>query len=67
MTQEEENSLDELMDALLLFAKKCNYSIVTPNSNVDDEDEIDFININLRTNTIYFTTLDIDKPLTEVG
>jgi hypothetical protein len=33
----------------------------------DDEKNIDFININFKTNIIYVDELGIDEPLTEVG
>jgi hypothetical protein len=64
MTKDSE--LDILTDFLLDWSKANDFSIVLP--NCDDEDKIiDFININLKTKTIYIGELGIEELLTEVG
>lgn len=58
----------EQLDKLVMFLSKWgidnDYNIITPN---DGELEVDFININFNTNKIYFGSLAIDDPLTDVG
>lgn len=65
MTDEEK---EEQLDKLVMFLSKWgidnDYNIITPN---DEELEVDFININFNTNKIYFGSLSIDDPLTDVG
>ena len=65
MTDEEK---EEQLDKLVMFLSKWgidnDYNIITPN---DEELEVDFININFNTNKIYFGSLAIDDPLTDVG
>jgi hypothetical protein len=62
----EYNEIDELFDFLIEWAKKNNFSIVVPSDEEIDKD-IDFININLKTKTVYADELNIIEPLTEVG
>lgn len=63
MTKDTE--LDILTDFLLDWSKANDFSIVLP--NCDGDKIIDFININLKTKTIYVGELGINEPLTEVG
>ena len=64
MAEEEKNPMNELLDFLIKWGKQNNFKFVLPSG---DDKMIDFININLKTSTIYADELDIDKPLTEVG
>lgn len=64
MTKDTE--LNILVDFLLDWGKANGSSFVLP--NCDNEDRlVDFININLKTNTIYIGELGINESLTEVG
>lgn len=65
MAEEEEiNPIDELFEFLSSWGAKNNFKFVTPS---DGEKNIDFININFKTNTVYVDELNINEPLTEVG
>lgn len=57
--------MEELINFVIKWAAENNYSIVVPNDK-DDED-LDFITINSKTNTIYFGDLNVESPLTDVG
>lgn len=59
-----ETEMDELVEFLLAWGKENDFSFILPNDNEDNE--IDFININLKTKVIYIDELGIDMPLTEV-
>lgn len=61
---EEQDPMDELIEFLVGWGARNGFKFVAPS---DDEKNIDFININLKTSTIYVDELGIDKPLTEVG
>jgi len=61
----EENEMDVLVEFLLDWGKENDFSFVL--ANKDDDKNIDFININLKTKTIYIDELNIIEPLTEVG
>ena len=61
---DEEKAINELFDFLSSWGARNEFKFVTPS---DGEKNVDFININLKTNTIYIDELSIDKPLTEVG
>jgi len=61
---EQDKNIKELFEFLLDWSTRNNYSLVLP---TDDQADIDFININLNTNTMYMGILGIDQPLTEVG
>ena len=61
---EEEKAINELFDFLSSWGARNEFKFVVPH---DDNKNVDFININLKTNTIYIDELSIDKPLTEVG
>ena len=58
------NPIDELFEFLSAWGARNGFKFVTPS---DDEKNIDFININFKTNTIYVDELNINGPLTEVG
>jgi len=51
---------DKLISFLIKWAKENECSIVLPN---DGDKDIDFININLKTKTLYFGELDINEDL----
>jgi len=57
--------MDVLVEFLLDWGKENDFSFVL--ANKDDDKNIDFININLKTKTIYIDELNIIEPLTEVG
>ena len=57
---------EKLISFLIKWGKKHNFMLVLPN-NIKDDENIDFININLKTKKIYFGDLEITKPLTDVG
>lgn len=57
--------MEELINFVIKWAAENNYSIVVPKDK-DDED-LDFITINSKTNTIYFGDLNVESPLTDVG
>ena len=57
--------MEDLFKFLVDWAGKNDFGIVVPNN--DDDKNIDFININLKTKMIYFDELDINDALTEVG
>jgi hypothetical protein len=59
------NEMDVLVEFLLDWGKENDFSFVL--ANKDDDKNIDFININLKTKTIYIDELNIIEPLTEVG
>jgi len=61
---DEEKKVDELFEFLASWGARNNFKFVVPH---DDEKNIDFININFKTNIIYVDELGIDEPLTEVG
>jgi hypothetical protein len=63
---EQDQNVKELFEFLLDWSVRNNYSLVLPTDDQADVD-VDFININLKTNTMYMGILGIDKPLTEVG
>ena len=58
------NEVDELFEFLVSWGKKNDFQFILPSN---DEANIDFININLKTQKIYADELDINEPLTEVG
>ena len=62
---EEENEMEILVDFLLTWGKENDFKFILPNG--DEDKNIDYININLKTKTIYIDELDINEPLTEVG
>ena len=65
MAEEEEiNPIDELFEFLSSWGAKNSFKFVTPS---DGDKNIDFININFKTNTIYVDELNINEQLTEVG
>jgi len=51
---------DKLISFLLDWSKNNDYQIVLPN---DGDKDIDFININLKTKTLYFGELGINDNL----
>ena len=59
-----EEEIEELMNILIGWSAKHGYKLIVPR---DDESFIDFININLHTKSVYFESLDIKEPLTDVG
>lgn len=61
---EEQDPMDELLEFITAWGARNDFKFVTPS---DDEKNIDFININLKTNTIYVDELNVNEPLTEVG
>lgn len=65
MDKDKDTQLNILVDFLLDWGKANDSSFILP--NCDDDKFIDFININLKTNTIYIDELNITEPLTEVG
>ena len=64
MGEEEINPVDELFEFLSSWGARNDFKFVTPS---DGEKNVDFININFKTNTIYVDELNINEPLTEVG
>ena len=64
MTKKEQEPIDELFEFLSSWGARNGFKFVTPS---DGEKNIDFININFKTDTIYVDELGIDEPLTEVG
>ena len=58
------NPVDELFEFLSSWGAKNNFKFVTPS---DCDKNVDFININFKTETIYVDELNVDEPLTEVG
>lgn len=58
------NPVDELFEFLSSWGAKNNFKFVTPS---DGDKNVDFININFKTETIYVDELNVDEPLTEVG
>jgi len=56
--------MEELLEFLIKWGKKNDFEFILP---TDDEKNIDFICVNLKTQKIYADELDINKPLTEVG
>jgi hypothetical protein len=60
----EKKEIDKLFEFLSSWGARNNFKFVTPS---DDEKNIDFININFKTNTIYVDELNVTEPLTEVG
>jgi hypothetical protein len=61
---DEEKEIDELFEFLSSWGARNNFKFVIPS---DNEKNVDFININFKTNTIYADELNINEPLTEVG
>ena len=57
-------NMEELLEFLIKWGKKNDFEFILP---TDDEKNIDFICVNLKTQKIYADELDINKPLTEVG
>jgi hypothetical protein len=56
--------MDELLKFLIDWGKKNDFQFILPSN---EEANIDFININLKTQKIYADELDVNEPLTEVG
>ena len=61
---EEQDPMDELLEFITAWGARNGFKFVTPS---DGEKNIDFININFKTNTIYVDELNVNEPLTEVG
>lgn len=56
--------MEELFDFLIPWAAKNNYKIIMPAEDKDDV-EIDFININDKTKSIYIGDLGLEKEIFE--
>jgi len=63
--EDRENEMEILVDFLLTWGKENDFQFIIPNG--EEDKNIDYININLKTKTIYIDELDINEPLTEVG
>jgi hypothetical protein len=61
---EEKSEEDKLLEFLTDWGMRNEFKFVLPSG---DDKMIDFININLKTGTIYADELNITEPLTEVG
>jgi len=64
MSDKEPDEADMLIKFLSEWGARNEFKFVLPQN---DDANIDFININLKTQTIYADELNVTEPLTEVG